>query len=120
MLSGPVAEGNAILERVVAAGMPCYGLTNWSSETYHGSRAVMPFLQHMQYTAVSGDLKLAKPEPEIFHHLLGVIGLPAEKCAFLDDSPVNVAAAQKLGLKAVLYKNDGSAAAQLRALGVPA
>jgi len=119
MLSGPVAEGNAILDALAANGFPCYGLTNWSSETYHASRDVMPFLKHMIYTAVSGDLKMAKPEPEIFRHLLGVIGKPAESCAFLDDSPANIATAQKLGIKAVLFRNDGTAAAQLKALGLP-
>jgi 2-haloacid dehalogenase len=119
MLTGPVAEGNAILHRLVAQDFPCYGLTNWSSETYRASRDMMPFLKHMIYTAVSGDLKLAKPQPEIFHHLLEKIGKPAENCAFLDDSPANVAAAQQLGIKAVLFKNDGTAAAELRALGVP-
>src|SRR4051812_11479029 len=87
MLSGPIAEGNAILDRVHAAGIPCYGLTNWSSETYHASRAVMPFLDRMKYTAVSGDLKMAKPEPQIFQHLLGIIGKPAAACAFIDDNP---------------------------------
>jgi len=119
MLSGPVAEGNAILDKLVVQGFPCYGLTNWSSETYHASRDVMPFLKHMIYTAVSGDLKMGKPEPEIFRHLLGVIGKPAESCAFLDDSPANIATAQKLGIKAVLFKNDGTAAAQLKAMGLP-
>src|SRR4051812_11123588 len=66
MLTGPVAEGHAILDKVHAAGVPCYGLTNWSSETYYASRDAMPFLDRMKYTAVSGDLKMAKPEPEIF------------------------------------------------------
>ena len=119
MLTGPVTEGTAILERVHAAGIPCYGLTNWSSETYHANRAVMPFLDRMKYTAVSGDLKMAKPEPEIFQHLLGVIGKPAEACAFIDDNPPNIEAARKLGIKAVLFKNDGSATAALRELGLP-
>jgi 2-haloacid dehalogenase len=119
MLTGPVAEGHAILDKVHAAGIPCYGLTNWSSETYHESRAAMPFLDRMKYTAVSGDLKMAKPEPEIYRHLLGVIGKPAGNCAFIDDSPANIAAAEKLGIKAVLFKNDGSATAALRRLGLP-
>ncbi len=64
------------LDKIHAAGIPCYGLTNWSSETYYASRDAMPFLDRMKYTAVSGDLKMAKPEPEIFRHLLGVIGKP--------------------------------------------
>jgi 2-haloacid dehalogenase len=118
MLSGPIAEGHDILERVAAKGIPCYGLTNWSAETFEASRAVMPFLCRMAYTAVSGRLKIGKPEPEIFRHLLDVIGKPAENCAFLDDSPVNIEAARKLGLKAVLFKNDGSALAELRKVGL--
>jgi 2-haloacid dehalogenase len=119
MLSGPVAEGNAILDRLVAQGFPCYGLTNWSSETYHAARDLMPFLRHLKYTAVSGDLKMGKPEPEIFRHLLGVIGKPATACAFIDDSPANIAAARQLGINAVLFKNDGSATRELRRLGLP-
>jgi 2-haloacid dehalogenase len=119
MLTGPVAEGNAILDRLIEEDFPCYGLTNWSSETYRMAEDLMPFVQHMKYTAVSGDLKMGKPEPEIFRHLLGVIGKPAEACAFIDDSPTNIAAAKKLGINAVLFKNDGSATAELRRLGLP-
>jgi 2-haloacid dehalogenase len=119
MLTGPVAEGLAILDKVHAAGIPCYGLTNWSSETYYASRDAMPFLDRMTYTAVSGDLKMAKPEPEIFQHLLGVIGKPAEACAFIDDNEANIATAKQLGIQAVLFKNDGSATEQLRGLGLP-
>jgi HAD superfamily hydrolase (TIGR01509 family) len=79
----------------------------------------MPFLDRMKYTAVSGDLKMAKPEPEIFQHLLGVIGRPAAACAFIDDNEANIATASRLGIKAVLFKNDGSATVALRALGLP-
>jgi 2-haloacid dehalogenase len=119
MLTGPVAEGNAILDRLHEAGVPCYGLTNWSSETYHASRAAMPFLDRMKYTAVSGDLKMSKPEPEIFQHLLGVIGKSPEACAFIDDNAANIATAKRLGIKAVLFKNDGSATKALREMGLP-
>jgi 2-haloacid dehalogenase len=119
MLTGPIAEGHAILERLVEQDFPCFGLTNWSAETYRMAEDLMPFVQQMRYTAVSGDLKMGKPEPEIFLHLLGVIGKPAEACAFIDDSPVNIAAAKKLGVHAVLFKNDGSATEELRRLGLP-
>jgi 2-haloacid dehalogenase len=119
MLTGPVAEGHAILDRLVAADFPCYGLTNWSGETYRMAQDLMPFVRHMEYTAVSGDLKMGKPEPEIFRHLLEVIGKPAAATAFIDDSPKNIDAAKKLGINAVLFKNDGSATEELRRLGLP-
>jgi FMN phosphatase YigB (HAD superfamily) len=119
MLTGPVAEGHAILDRLVEEDFPCYGLTNWSGETYRMAQDQMPFLRHMKYTAVSGDLKMGKPEPEIFRHLLDVIGKEAAATAFIDDSPKNIDAAKKLGINGVLFKNDGSATEELRRLGLP-
>jgi len=118
MISGPVAEGHDILERVLAAGISAYGLTNWSSETYETGAHHLPFTKHLKYVAVSGHLKMVKPEPEIYHHLLEKIALPPQHCVFIDDSAANIAAADKLGIKTVHFKNDGTALAQLRALGV--
>lgn len=118
MVSGPVAEGHDLLDRVVAAGIPAYGLTNWSAETFEPRRAQWPHLRHFKYIAISGHLKMVKPDPEIYHHLLERIGLPAENCLFIDDSAKNIEAAERLGIKAVHFRNDGSALAQARALGL--
>lgn len=118
MVSGPVAEGHDLLDRVVAAGIPAYGLTNWSAETFEPRRAEWPHLRHFKYIAISGHLKMVKPEPEIYHHLLERIGLPAEKCLFIDDSAKNIEAAERIGIKTVHFRNDGSALAQARAHGL--
>lgn len=118
MVTGPVAEGHDLLERVVAAGIPAYGLTNWSAETYDRSGHHMPFLKHLKYVAVSGHLRMVKPDPAIFHHLLEKIALPAERCVFIDDNQRNIAAAEALGLKTVHFRNDGTALDALRGLGL--
>lgn len=116
-LTGLVPEGNALLEQVRAAGLPCYGLTNWSGETYDETAPNMPFLKHLEHVAVSGHLKMAKPAPEIYRHLLEIIDLPAGKCAFIDDSVPNIETADRLGIKGVHFRNDGTTAARLRAAG---
>lgn len=118
MVSGPVAEGHDILERVLAADIPAYGLTNWSAETYDNRSHHLPFVPRLKYVAVSGHLKMVKPDAEIYRHLLGKIALPAEACVFIDDNAANISAAQALGIKTVHFKNDGTALAQLRAMGV--
>ena len=118
MLTGPIAEGHDILQRVRAAGIPAFGLTNWSGETYDRTAPDLGFLTHLEYVAVSGHLKMAKPEPEIYHHLLERIGRPAENCLFFDDSAANIATARRIGMKAVQFRNDGSALAEARALGL--
>lgn len=118
MVTGPVAEGHEVLERVVAAGIPAYGLTNWSGETYDRSGRHLPFLKHLKYVAVSGHLRMVKPDPDIYLHLLERVALPAEQCVFIDDNQANIDAARALGIKAVHFRNDGSALEELRRLGV--
>lgn len=118
MLLGPIAEGHDLLDRVVAAGIPAYGLTNWSGETYDRTAPALTFLQHLRYVAVSGHLGMIKPEPEIYHHLLERIGRPPKNCLFIDDSAANVATARQIGMKAVQFRNDGSALSEARALGL--
>ena len=116
-LTGLVPEGNALLEQLRAADLPCYGLTNWSGETYDETAPNMPFLRHLNHVAVSGHLKMAKPAREIYLHLLKFIGLPAENCAFIDDHIPNIEAAERLGMKGIHFRNDGTTAARLRAAG---
>ncbi|WP_128543894.1 HAD family hydrolase [Larkinella soli] len=49
----------------------------------------------------SYEVRLAKPSPEIYNHVLETAGLKAEETVFLDDNPHNIRAAAELGIKAV-------------------
>ncbi|MGA0557981.1 HAD family hydrolase [Larkinella sp. VNQ87] len=49
----------------------------------------------------SYEVKLAKPSPEIYQHVLSTSGLNAEETVFLDDNPHNIRAAAELGIRAV-------------------
>ena len=48
---------------------------------------------------VSHEVQLAKPDAEIYRHVLRQIGRPAAQCLFIDDALVNVEAAQREGLQ---------------------
>lgn len=48
---------------------------------------------------VSHEMRLAKPDPEIYHAAVRQIGRPAGQCLFIDDALVNVEAAQREGLQ---------------------
>lgn len=52
---------------------------------------------------VSHELGLSKPDWRIFARALEHTGLRAMECVFVDDDPINVAAATSLGFKATLY-----------------
>ena len=49
----------------------------------------------------SYEVRLAKPSPEIYQHVLAQAGLNPDETAFYDDNAANVAAAAALGIRAV-------------------
>lgn len=62
---------------------------------------------------ISGEVGLRKPDPAIFRLTLDQLGVPAERCAFVDDLDRNVAVANDLGLHGVLHRDDDATAAEL-------
>ncbi|WP_421830470.1 HAD family hydrolase [Larkinella sp.] len=49
----------------------------------------------------SYEVKMAKPSPDIYRHVLTTSGLVAEETLFLDDNPHNIRSAAELGIHAV-------------------
>ncbi|MCM0021649.1 MAG: HAD family phosphatase [Tagaea sp.] len=117
-ISGAIQGTVDILETLHEKGTPLYGLTNWSAETFPRTRPRFAFFERFRHIAVSGELKLAKPDPAIYRHLLGKIGAPAEECVFVDDAPKNVAGAQAVGMRALRFESPERLAADFRALGL--
>ena len=52
-----------------------------------------PFLDWFDGIVISGEEKVAKPDPVIFRHLLDRYGLDPATTVFIDDSEANVRAA---------------------------
>ncbi len=113
-----IAGTVAILERLKAAGVPLYAITNFASDTLAEAKILYPFLAtHFIDIVVSGDERLLKPDPAIFQVLLRRQKLRAEDCVFIDDSPRNVAAAAALGFHALQFTGPERFGEDLRALG---
>ena len=69
---------------------------------------------------ISGEVGMRKPEPEIFAHTLGLLGVRADETVFVDDLLPNVEAARALGLVAVHHASYDETVGELeRLLGVP-
>jgi len=54
---------------------------------------------------VSGDVKVKKPDAQIFMLTLDKLGQPASDCIYVDDRRFNLAAAQSLGMDTVLFNS---------------
>ena len=58
--------------------------------------------------------KTAKPDPKLFRIMLKKLKARPEECVYVDDRPVNVRAAKKLGISAILYKSNKQLISKLR------
>lgn len=104
----------ALLRDVRAAGLRTGLLSNSWGDTY-------PNLVHelCDVVVISGREGLRKPDPRIYRLVLERLGVPAERCAFVDDAPINVEAAAALGFRATRHRDPGTTRAALADL-IPA
>ncbi|MBG0828092.1 HAD family phosphatase [Planomonospora sp. ID67723] len=65
---------------------------------------------------ISGEVGMRKPEPRIFEHTLGVVGLSGAECVFIDDIEANVTAARALGIVGVHHRDPEATIAELETL----
>lgn len=56
----------------------------------------------------SCEVKMRKPDPQIFQLAMGIAQVPVEQCAYFDDRILIVHAAQKLGIKSYHHTSPAS------------
>ena len=95
----------ALLQELAARGVPLYCLSNMSSDMFRYLRERHSFWSVFRGIVISGDIKLLKPEREIFELLLDRYGLVATDTIFVDDNEPNIEAARALGIHTVWFKN---------------
>jgi len=118
MLGEAIAESVAILAELKARGTRLYALTNWSFETFPVARRRFEFLTWFQDIVISGEVKLAKPDPRIFELARTRCQLNPASTVYIDDAPRNVEAARNLGFRALHFKEPATLREELVALKV--
>ena len=91
-----------LIEELHAAGQVLYVLSNM------GHASIDWLEQHAFWRCFSGKVvsarvRMMKPEPDIYRYLLVSFDLQAGDCLFIDDSPANVAAAEALGIRGLVF-----------------
>ena len=64
----------------------------------------LPELAELDLVMMSNEVNLLKPDPEVFLLALELLEVGAGDALFVDDQPVNVAAAAALGIHALLHR----------------
>lgn len=76
------------------------------------------WLSSFDHRTWSYQLKLAKPELEIYRAAAEGLGTPAANILFIDDKAENVAAAQTAGMQAIQYRDHAGFEQQMRERGL--
>lgn len=118
MLRGPIAETVKILAELRERGLRLYALTNFSNETYALARERFEFLGWFDDVVVSGEYGIVKPDPRIFELAIRRCGLIPARTVFIDDTPVNIAAAREFGLHSLQFTGAARLRADLEKLGL--
>lgn len=118
--SGAIAGSVDVLKAINNTGQyRLLALTNWSAELFPWARENFDFLDIFEGIMVSGEVKMKKPNPDIYLHLAKTYGLgDFSGCLFIDDSERNVATARSLGLASIRFENPEQLRGALRRLGV--
>jgi putative hydrolase of the HAD superfamily len=74
------------------------------------------FPQLFDGVVISGEVGLHKPQPEIFRLGADRIGVPPQRCVFVDDLKENVAGAEAVGMKGVLHRGSETTLPELERL----
>jgi 2-haloacid dehalogenase len=117
-VGGAIPGTVEILRRLHLAGFPLYGLSNWPAEKFCLVRPMYAFFDWFQGMVISGEVGVVKPDPRIFHLLLGQVARPAEQCLLIDDSAANITAAASLGFQTIRFQDPTQLAAELAARGL--
>jgi 2-haloacid dehalogenase len=116
-LGGPIEANVAVLRRLREAGRPVHALSNFAWQKFALARQRYDFLDTFDARVISGEVGVAKPGRRIFEILFERAGRRPEELLFVDDSFVNVSAAEALGMPAIHYREGMDLEAELRARG---
>jgi putative hydrolase of the HAD superfamily len=94
-----------LMRRLRARGVKLYCLSNMPASIYAHLRERHGFWDVFQGIVISGEIKMMKPDAEIFSHLLEKFKLAAEETVFVDDLAANIEGAKAVGLQGVLFRD---------------
>jgi 2-haloacid dehalogenase len=118
MVAGSIPGTVDILAELRASQVPLYALSNWSAETFPLSLKRFDFLHWFRGIVLSGDVRLLKPDPRIFHVFFQTHAIDPAHAVYIDDVERNVEAATALGMHGIVFTDPPALRSELVKLGL--
>ena len=107
------------LEAMHRSGFGTALLSNMHTDMVVKVRREFSWVKHLDYAVFSHEVKLAKPEAQIYEHCLQGLGTAAQETLFIDDREVNIQAAQALGIRTIRFESVAQLHAELKKINFP-
>jgi epoxide hydrolase-like predicted phosphatase len=95
-----------------------FALSNVDEKTTKQCLDRFDFYRHFDGVILSWKVHMRKPERDIYEYTLKRMGMKPEEIVFIDNFPLNLPAAKKMGIHTVLYKDPGQLESDLKKLGI--
>lgn len=99
-------------------GYKVYYLSNFSKKAERECAHTIDFIPYTDGGILSYQVKIVKPDPEIYKLLMKRYELVPQECVFIDDREDNCQAARELGIHAIPFTTKENAIEELKKLGV--
>lgn len=78
-------------------------LSNMGDSVHESITREFQWIENFDVLVWSYELRIAKPDPEIYRYALEKLGTRPDEALFLDDKQINIDAAHKLGIQALQF-----------------
>jgi putative hydrolase of the HAD superfamily len=107
------------LSRLHRAGIKTALLSNMPCDLVTYVRTNCRWIENFSFMTFSAEVRLIKPDPAIYEHTLGGLGVGAAETVFVDDREVNIEAARTLGIRTILFRSIAQLKDELEDFGFP-
>ena len=104
----PISGAKEFIDHCREKGYHLYILSN-ADDTFHDYFPKQYPLSLFDGITVSSDIKMIKPNREIYEYFLAQHDLVADECLFIDDRAENITAAEAVGIHGFVFQSDYSA-----------
>lgn len=103
-----------------ARGMKTAILSNMGDSVLANIEREFKWISEFDVLVWSYQLRIAKPDPAIYRHVLKELGTSPGETLFIDDKQVNIDAARAMGMMGIVFSNVNQLRADLIAQGLEA
>jgi putative hydrolase of the HAD superfamily len=115
----PIPDMLDWLRQLHAAGIKTALISNMPHDLIKYVRSNFDWMEIFAFKTFSAEVRLIKPDAEIYESTLKSLGISAKEALFIDDKEPNVAAARKLGMLGIQFRTVAQLRSELEKIGFP-